>query len=145
MTEPFRTRPVRRGPPKIARAGASVLSSLAHRTKFVDPELSDHWPSIAGAQIASLCRPGRITGRSAKTLEIIAPSGAAAAQLQMLVDDLKARVNRYLGPNAVAYIAIKQTNRTPTPRPLDAENGDTPLSAALSSFRDAVKRRNSGK
>ena len=143
------TKPARRGPPKIARAGASVLAQLARKTHFVDPALSDHWPTIAGPAIAALCRPGRITGRgggmNGRTLEIVAPNGAAAAQLQMLADDLKSRINRYLGPNSVAHIAIKQANRAAAIAPAGDEKRQTPLSTALSSFRDAVKRKNGEK
>ena len=82
---------------------------------------------------------------------MIAPSGAAAAQMQMLADDLKMRVNRYLGPNAVARLAIRQRAGAPArsrapagPAPLEAEDA-SPLGRALSSFRSAVKRRNGGK
>ncbi len=151
MNQPTQTKAVRRGPPKIARAGALVLAGLARKTKFVDPALSDNWPSIAGRDIAALCRPGRITGRQGgagkggRTLEVIAPNGAAATQLQMLVDDLKSRVNRFLGPNSVTHVAIKQANSGAAPAPPAQETVNTPLSAALSSFRDAVKRKNGGK
>ncbi len=143
MTQAHRTKPARRGPPKIARASASIFATLAKKTKFVDPALADHWPTIAGAEIASLCRPGRITGmRAARTLEVVTPSGAAAAQLQMLADELKSRVNRYLGPNAIAKIAIRQANRGPA----ETEIADSaPLAQALASFRNAVNRRNGKK
>lgn len=151
MIQPPQTKPARRGPPQIARAGATVLANLARKTKYVDPALSDHWPTIAGKAIAALCRPGRISGRrggvgkAGRTLEVIAPNGAAAAQLQMLTDDLKSRVNRYLGPNSVAHIAIRQANNGPVSLPPGDEDRETPLSAALTSFRAAVKRKNGGK
>ncbi|GJL94204.1 MAG: hypothetical protein DHS20C05_06090 [Hyphococcus sp.] len=150
----LKTRAVRRPPPKVARAGANVIAALARKTKFVDPSLADNWPTIAGAKIASLCRPGRLTGKSGarggKTLEIFAPSGAAAAQVQMHADELKTRLNRYLGPGSVAEISIKQTaaklqtTSVNKYKPND-QNIDSQLNQALSSFRAAIKRRNGEK
>ena len=110
--------------------------------KFTDPSLADHWPDIAGPEIAALCRPGRITGdrRSGRTLEIHCPSGAAAAQLQMQLDDLKTRVNRYLGPGDVARIAVIQGGGGPA-RSASRED-ESPLGKALASFRAAVANKN---
>jgi hypothetical protein len=146
------TRPVRRAAPKIGRASASVFSRLLKKTSYAEPGLCDHWPDIAGPDIAALCRPGRLTGRGpGRTLEIHAPSGAAAAQLQMQTEALLARVNRYLGPGAVARIAIvqsagaalRQTEQSQPAPPLSGD--DTSLGTALSSFRAAISRKNGGK
>ena len=139
MADNFKTRGVRRAPPRVARAGADVLASLARKTKFVDPKLSDHWPSIAGPRIAALGRPGRLTGRRpGLTLEVYAQNAAAAAELQMASDELLVKLNRYLGPGSVARIAIKQASPPPI-----SEN--TELGKALSSFRAAIQRRNEEK
>ncbi|VAV90863.1 hypothetical protein MNBD_ALPHA05-885 [hydrothermal vent metagenome] len=107
---------------------------------------------MAGPEIAALCRPGRLTGRApGRTLEIHAPSGAAAAQLQMQTETLLARVNRYLGPGAVARITIVQSAvagqfQTKQSQPAPPTSGeDTPLGTALSSFRAAINRKNGGK
>jgi len=140
------TRPVRRGPPKVARAAADVFSRLAKTTRYADPGLADNWPSIAGADIAALGRPGRLLGNGpGRTLEIIAPDGAAAAELQMRTGDLLTAINRYLGPGAVNHIAVKQ-------RPGEAartggrdDDANEPLGAALSSFRAAIRARSSDK
>lgn len=119
------------------------MSKLARKTKFADPALSDHWPSIAGKEIAALCRPGRITGApGARTLEVVAVSGAAAAQLQMQADALKTRVNRYLGPGGVARISLRQAAGA---KRAARDDPASPLGQALSSFRAAVNRRNGGK
>ena len=147
---PAGTRPVRRAPLKIASAGANVFAALAKKTKFADPELIGHWPTIAGANLAALCRPGRITGMRAaggRSLEVIAPNGAAAAETQMRADDLLTRVNRYLGPGAVARIMVRQSNKRPARNAPQAESpahDPSPLGEALSSFRSAVARRNTG-
>ncbi len=145
------TRPVRRAAPKIGRASASVFSRLLKKTSYAEPGLCDHWPDIAGPEIAALCRPGRLTGRGpGRTLEIHAPSGAAAAQLQMQTEALLARVNRYLGPGAVARITIVQSAVGPLQaepsQPAPHNEGDnTPLGTALSSFRTAISRKNGEK
>ena len=154
QTRPAQTRAARRAPPKIASAGANVFAALAKKTKFADPELIGHWPTIAGADLAALCRPGRITGMRAgrggkgRTLEVIAANGAAAAETQMRADELLAKVNRYLGPNAVARIAVRQSNKAPepaaAPRMANAPDEASPLGDALSSFRSAVARRHKG-
>lgn len=143
-----RTRPVRPAPPSIARAAASVFVRLAKKTKYVDPTLAERWSEIAGDEIAALCRPGRITGpRQDRTLEVHAPSGAAAAQLQMRAEDLKTRVNAYLGPGAAARIAIRQSqSATPgaTAGPASGE-AEGALGQALSAFRAAISRRSDEK
>jgi len=142
MNQRRQTRPVIRAAPKAARAGAAVFAALARKTKYAEPSLAENWPSIAGAEIAALCRPGRITGaRTGRTLEVRAPSGAAAAALTMRLDDLQTRVNRFLGPGAIARISILQTAGAPAPA---ASSGDeaSPLGQALASFRAAVSRKN---
>lgn len=149
MNPNIKTRPARRAPPRLARAGSNVFAELAKKTKFADPELIGHWPTIAGPEIASVCRPGRITGmRTGRTLEVIAANGAAAAEAQMRADELLMKVNRYLGANSVARITILQHNRgvekhTKQPaQSLPEPDSASPLGKALSSFRSAVARRN---
>lgn len=149
------TRPARRAAPPIARAGAAVFAGLAKKTKFVEPALAENWPALAGEKLAGLCRPGRLTGRApGKTLELRVPSGAAAAAVQMEADGLIARLNAYLGPGAVGRLAIVQSG--PAGKPLRVggqsvaeapEDGppDSPLGAALASFKAAVRRRNGEK
>ncbi len=136
------TRPVRRGPPRAARAAAQVFSKLAQATRFADPGLSDNWPSIAGKEIAALGRPGRVLGAGpGRTLEVIVRDGAAAAELQMRADDLLTAVNRYLGPGAVARIAIRQRAGESAERKEAKSDADGPLGAALSSFRAAIRSK----
>lgn len=147
------TRPARRAPPPIARAGAAVFAGLAKKTKFVEPALAENWPALAGEKLAGLCRPGRLTGRApGKSLELRVPSGAAAAAVQMDADGLIARLNAYLGPGAVGRISIVQSGPAARPkagggpageRP-EGATAESPLGAALASFRAAIARRNPG-
>lgn len=137
-----RSKPVRRAPPKAARAGAQVFAALARKTKFAEPTLAENWPSIAGAEIAALCRPGRITGgRTGRTLEVRTPSGAAATALAMHLDDLQTRVNRFLGTGSIARISILQTAGVAKP-PSKSNDDASPLGQALASFRAAVSQKN---
>lgn len=133
-----RTKPVRRAAPGISRAGLDILSRLAQKTRFADPALSEHWTTIVGRELAAQCRPGRITGRAGDgMLEVCAPSGAAAAFVQMQSDLLIDLVNRFAGPGTIRHLRIRQlTPATPE---------DPALGAALASFRAAVKRRESDK
>lgn len=66
----------------------------------------------------------------------------------MRADELLGKVNRYLGPGAVAHIAIRQRNVGKTPQktaaPTPKGEETSPLGKALSSFRTAVARRNNG-
>lgn len=142
MNERLRTKPARRAPPRIARASAEVFAALTRKTKYAEPSLAENWPSIAGAEIAALCRPGRITGgRTARTLEVRAPSSAAATTLAMRLDDLQTRVNRFLGPGAIARITIQQS-ATQSPVTQPADDDPSPLGQALASFRAAVSSKN---
>lgn len=148
---PFQqTKPVRRGPPKASRAAAAVFSRLAQSTRYADPGLVENWPSIAGAEIAALGRPGKLHGNGpGRTLEVIVRDGAAAAQLQMRADELIVAVNRFLGPDGVNRIALRQR-----PGGEKARSGgdisakpvsDGPLGNALSSFRAAIRAKSSDK
>jgi hypothetical protein len=101
------TRPARPAPPAVGRHAAALLSALAAKTRYVDPELCAIWPALAGAELARLCRPGRLSGgRSGRTLEIVVPHGAAAAAVEFASDGLKRRLNAYFGPESIARIAI---------------------------------------
>ena len=152
-----KTRPPRRAAPAIGRAGASVFALLAQKTKFMDPMLAGHWPTLAGPRLASLSRPGRITGsrqNGGKTLELHVPSGAAATEVQMQSDELMKRVNAYLGPGTIARILVLQAGGrqggganpgTKANTPHELKTDDSPLGSALASFRAAINRRNDDK
>lgn len=141
------TRAVRQSAPKAARAASVVFSKLAKATSYSDPTLAENWPTIVGSDAASLCRPGRLLGNGAgRTLEIVVQHSSGATAAQMQADHILRAVNRYLGPNAVDRITIRQSTSTKessenndvttTTGPVDKVND--PLGAALSSFRAAV-------
>ena len=118
MSSEIKTRPARRPPPPIGRAGSKVFGSLALSTKFADPTLCAKWPRIVGDKTARLCRPGRMVGdHHHRTLEIIAPTGAAAAQLSLQLDQIRREVNMFLGANIVRNIRVRQRAPNPAPQP----------------------------
>lgn len=149
MYRPIKTKPARSGPPPLARASAGIFAALARKTKFVDPALAEKWPILAGEEIAAVSRPGRIIGQGrGKTLEVHVRDGAAAAEVQMFSDELIRRLNSYLGPRAITRLAVRQSGgRRPGPKSAaaGAPEDDSPLGAALSSFRAAIKRRSPDK
>lgn len=131
-----------------------MFSRLAKSTHYADPGLTENWPSIAGAEIAALGRPGKLHGNGpGRTLEVIVRDGGAAAEMQMRADELIVAVNRFLGPDAVNRIAVRQRPGAKYAGTKGEENrgepakpaSDGPLGAALSSFRAAISAKTSDK
>lgn len=134
-----KTRPARASSPGFGQVCSRVFAKLAGRTGFADPFLLERWGVIAGPAIASLCRPGRLSGKGpGRTLEIMTENGAAATEVRMRTRELLARVNRYTGTGTVSRIVICQYG--------DAGQGPGPSAVPpgqfLSSFRAIVAGRN---
>lgn len=135
---PVVTRPARQGPPHLRRYAAGIVAGLARKTKFVDPALGVDWPAIVGAEIAALCRPGKLSGgRFGRTLEVIAPNGAAAARVKFEAASIRRKVNDVLGPGVVGHISVRQSAAI--------AEADPRLEAVLSRFRASVRRRKDDK
>lgn len=112
------TRPRRSVPPKLARFSGDVLAQLARRTRFVDPALCRDWSEIVGAEIAALCRPGRINGPPGRRkIELIARGGAESTAAQMKSDEILSALRRYLGPGAIDGLTFRRV-RDPEETPL---------------------------
>jgi hypothetical protein len=120
----------------VGRFTSAIFAGLAQRTKYVDPALASAWERIAGPELASLCRPGRLTGgRIGRTLEVVAPDGAAAARVQFEAEALRRRANDWLGPNAVGRVLVRQAG---------ARQAHDRLGAILQRFRASVGAKKSG-
>ena len=133
---PVKTRPARRPPPSIGRYSSKIFAELAGRTNYVDPALASRWVELVGPEIAALCRPGRLTGgRIGATLEVFAPSGAAASRAQFEAETMRRRLNEYLGPGRVGRITVLQRAAKAAAEPAG------PLGAALSRFRASVTQK----
>jgi hypothetical protein len=90
------------------------------RAGFADPALVLRWAEIAGPDIARIARPLKFSeGASGGTLTLLAEPGAALF-LGHEARSLCARINGYMGRDAVARIKFVQgalTPPKPPPRP----------------------------
>lgn len=147
-----KTRPVRAALPAVSRYSSKVLTGLAQRTKYVDPALAERWRSLVGDELASLARPGRLTGgRTGRTLEVIAQTAAAAARVNFDAETIRRKVNTYLGPDTVGRITVLIRSGGQSTADIrdgpDGPSGDTtnapspPLGSALSRFRASVTQK----
>lgn len=90
------------------------------RAGFADPTLVLRWAEIAGPEIARIARPLKFSeGAAGGTLTLLAEPGAALF-LGHEARSLCARINGYLGKDAVARIKFVQgvlSSPKPAPRP----------------------------
>lgn len=87
------------------------LRAATEKRGFAIARLLTHWAEIAGAEIAPLCQPVKIShakGGMGATLTLLA-NGAAAPILQMQLPLLRERINACYGYNAIARISLTQT------------------------------------
>jgi hypothetical protein len=94
-------------------------ATLAARTAFVragfaDPALVLRWTEIAGAETARLARPIKLSDTGTLTLKA---EPAAALFLQHETRALCARINSYLGREAVTKLKFVQGPLAPLPPP----------------------------
>jgi hypothetical protein len=101
--------PVRRNRTEaVGRSAAPIGSGLFARAGFRDPTLVLRWAEIAGPEVARLCQPVRLTpGTTGGVLTLKAEPGAALF-LQHESRELCARINRYLGAEAVSRVKFIQ-------------------------------------
>lgn len=112
-----RTRPPRRPPPAAGRALAKFLKPLHARFGHGVEALIGHWTEIVGQTLARRTEPTRLTtprGGGPASLELRV-QGPAATLIQHQAPDILARVNLFLGPDAVGRLRIVQgpLRRTP--------------------------------
>jgi len=103
------------------RAGGLIggqVTTVAARRGFALARLAALWPEIAGAEIAAICRPEKLSlarGPAGGLLTLgVAP--AHGPELQMLLPMLRDRVNAALGPGAAGRIQLVQAT-APISRP----------------------------
>src|SRR5579859_570350 len=127
-----RTRPQRRPPPPMGRALNKTLKALDAKFGQGSGALEARWREVVGVEIAKRTEPVKLTrGRNGgpSSLEIRV-AGPAAAIIQHQAHEILARVNLFLGADAVQKLRIVQgplqkkyeATRTPPRRlpPLDA-------------------------
>lgn len=105
-----RTRPPHRPPPPAGRALSAYVRSLDAKYGQGANALMARWREVVGPEIARRTEPVKLTrGRSGgpSTLEIRV-AGPAAAIIQHQAHEVLARVNAFLGPEAVQKLRIVQ-------------------------------------
>jgi hypothetical protein len=105
-----RTRPQRRPPPPLGRALNKTLKELDARFGQGSGALEARWREVVGAEIAKRTEPVKLTrGRNGgpSSLEIRV-AGPSAAIIQHQAQEILARVNLFLGAEAVQKLRIVQ-------------------------------------
>jgi hypothetical protein len=128
-----RTRPQRRPPPPAGRALARTLRELDARFGQGAGALTARWREIVGADIARRTQPvklvkGRNGGPSSLEIRV---AGPAAALVQHQAPEILARVNLFLGAEAVQKLRIVQGPlRAQAEAPASPRRRTAPLDAA---------------
>lgn len=105
-----RTRPPRRPPPPLGRALNKTLREFDAKFGQGSAALEARWREVVGAEIAKRTEPVKLTrGRNGgpSSLEIRV-AGPAAAIIQHQAQEILARVNLFLGAEAVQKLRIVQ-------------------------------------
>ena len=113
-----RTRPQRRAPPPAGRALSKTIRELDARFGQGPGALIARWREIVGADIARRTEPvklvkGRNGGPSSLEIRVAGPS---AALIQHQAHEILARVNLFLGAEAVQKLRIVQGPLRARPR-----------------------------
>ena len=142
-----RTRPPRRPPPPAGRSLAPVLKALDAKFGQGAGALQARWREIVGPEIARRTEPVKLTkGRAGAPASLeIRVAGPSAAIIQHQAHEILARVNLFLGADAVQKLRVVQgplrhkaePQRPPSRRnaPLDAAE-EAKLAGALAEAPD---------
>jgi hypothetical protein len=157
-----RTRPPRRPPPPAGRSLAPLLRELDGKFGQGAGALQARWREIVGPEVARRTEPVKLTkgrGGQPSSLEIRV-AGPSAAIIQHQAHEILARVNLFLGAEAVQKLRVVQgplrgqpetARPARRPQPLDAAQeaelakslsgaGDGPLKQALLKLGRGVLR-----
>lgn len=104
LPKPDDVPPVRRNWAQPIGNDASRLGNAAfNRAGFADATLVLHWTDIVGPDVARLARPIKLVDKNGATLTLKAEA-AASVFLQHETRELCARINAYLGREAVTKL-----------------------------------------
>jgi hypothetical protein len=104
-----RTRPPPRPPLAAGRAASRALKSLEDRFGKGSDGLAARWREIVGPNLSRRSEPVRVVkARSGPAALEIRVDGPSAALIQHQAADILARVNLFLGPDAVGRLRIVQ-------------------------------------
>jgi len=127
-----RTRPQRRPPPSAGRGLGKLVKDLDARFGQGAGALQARWREVVGAEVAKRTEPvklvkGRNGGPSSLEIRVAGPS---AAIIQHQAHEILARVNLFLGPDAVQKLRIVQGPLRNAPDPPQPRKRSQPLDAA---------------
>lgn len=155
--------PIKSYPRPLSALVGKCLADAFARQGFAAREVVTRWPDIVGADIAEHAEPIKMQwprpaagGEAEPATLVLRVEGPAAIEIQHLSGLILARVNQFLGWQAVDRLALRQaplkrrTLRRPRPE-IDAvaaqriadtltDITDPPLRAALGRLGAAVKR-----
>jgi hypothetical protein len=105
-----RTRPARRAPPPAGRSLAPMLRELDAKFGQGPGALAARWREIVGADVARRTEPVKLVkGRNGAPSSLeIRVAGPSAALIQHQAHEILARVNLFLGADAVQKLRIVQ-------------------------------------
>lgn len=128
-----RTRPAYRPPPPAGRALAKTLRELESKFGHGPGALAARWREIVGPDIARRTEPVKLVkGRNgAPALLEIRVAGPSAAIVQHQAQEILARVNLYLGAEAVQKLRIVQGPLRAPPEAPAPRRRPAPLDAAV--------------
>lgn len=129
-----RTRPQRRPPPPAGRALNKTIKELDARFGQGPGALAARWREIVGPEVARRTEPVKLVkGRNGAPSSLeIRVAGPSAAVIQHQAHDILARVNLFLGADAVQKLRIVQGPLRPQEKaaPSAARRRAAPLDAA---------------
>jgi hypothetical protein len=140
----------------LAKHFRNLTKPVFQKHGFAQAELLSRWADIAGTDIAAAARPERIrwpkgseAAKQGGTLHLIAKAGKAL-DIQYAVPTIIARINSYLGFNAITAVKVISSLELPTPpkpatpaasAPHFAGIDDGDLQAALGRLALAVSQK----
>ena len=127
-----RTRPQRRAPPPLGRALGKTLRELDAKFGQGPGALAARWREVVGAEIARRTEVVKLTkGRNGAPSSLeIRVAGPSAAIIQHQAHEILARVNLFLGADAVQKLRIVQGPLQAAKPPAPQRRRLAPLDAA---------------
>jgi hypothetical protein len=109
--------PAFRAAPPVASRIPKVLGPSAKKFGFSNASLLTHWREVIGPRLATVVQPQKlIRRRSGGAVLVLRVSGAAAMEVQHRKPQLLARINGFLGGEALSDLQIVQGPLPPPPR-----------------------------
>src|ERR1700719_3169221 len=134
-------------PRPLADLVGACVAGVFERQGFTSREIVTHWDDIVGPEIAAIAEPMRMQwirsrdpDESSPATLVLRVEGPAAIEIQHTSAVIIERVNRYLGWQAVARLALQQAavvrrGRKP-PRPKIDEGAAAAIAAQMTGIAD---------